>query len=103
MVKATSKEEQDLIDRVPIGELVQHYKGKIMRVLGIARHTETRELLVVYQKQYKCEEFGDYAVVVRPIKMWLENVTVNGKSMPRFSVIEEPEHHHSGSCCGHHH
>lgn len=82
-------EEQELIDQLPIGCTVEHYKGKRMQVLTIARHTEDHTLYVVYQKLYNCERFGDRAVVVRPLKMFLETVVVNGVEQPRFRVVED--------------
>lgn len=88
MIKA-SPDEQKLIDQLPTGCTVQHYKGKKMKVLAIARHTEDNTLCVVYQKLYDCEKFGNHAIVIRPLKMFLEKVTVNGKQVPRFEIIEE--------------
>lgn len=92
MLKATP-EEQELIDQIPVGCTVQHYKGHRMTVLAIARHTEDGSLYVVYQKQYKCEKFGDYAIVIRPLKMFLEQVLVDGNLVPRFKIV------HEHSCC----
>lgn len=60
-----------------------HYKGKEYEVLGVARHSETLEELVVYQLLY-----DDYSWWVRPLKMFLENVEVNGQTVPRFKFIE---------------
>lgn len=87
-MKATL-EEQALINKLPIGCTVQHYKGNKMKVLAIARHTEDGTLYVVYQKLYKCEKFGDKAIVIRPLKMFLEDVTVNGQTVPRFKILDE--------------
>jgi len=92
MLKA-SPEEHELINQLPIGSIVKHYKGKKMKVLAIARHSEDHSLYVVYQKQYKCELFGDHAIVIRPLKMFLEKVLVNGDLVPRFELINEP------ACC----
>ena len=89
-----SHEEQEMINQLPIGCTVQHYKGKKMKVLAIARHTEDHSLYVVYQKHYNCEVFGDNAIVIRPLKMFLETVFVNGEELPRFKVIEKAH-----SCC----
>lgn len=88
-------EEQELISRLPIGSIVRHYKGKKMKVLTIARHTEDHSLYVVYQKLYNCETFGNHAIVIRPLKMFLENVVFNGEIVPRFEVVQA----HSCSCC----
>ena len=59
----------------------KHYKGggKEYEVIGIARDSETLEDLVVYQALY-----GDKALWVRPLKMFLEKVEVDGKKVPRF-------------------
>lgn len=61
----------------------QHYKGKYYQVLGVARHSETLEEMVVYQLLY-----DDYSWWVRPLKMFLENVEVDGKLVPRFKFIQ---------------
>ena len=58
----------------------RHYKGNDYMVVGVARHSETEEELVVYRKLY-----GDGSLWVRPLAMFLEDVTVDGRTMPRFS------------------
>ena len=60
----------------------QHFKGNKYRVLGVAQHSETLEKLVVYQKLY-----GNRGLWVRPLKMFLEKVTVDGKRVPRFKYL----------------
>ncbi len=65
----------------------RHYKGKLYQVIGIARHSETKEELVVYRALYQSEEFGENALWVRPKKMFLEDVEVNGKKIPRFQYV----------------
>ena len=62
----------------------QHYKGDFYQVVGIARHSETQEKLVVYQALYDSKKFGANALWVRPLKMFLENVVVDNKPVPRF-------------------
>ncbi len=89
-MKGTAR-EQALMDQVPVGRVVQHYKGMQMRVLAVARHTEDQSLLVVYQKLYDCEHYGKGAIVVRPLEMFLESVLVNGDMVPRFKVVETHE------------
>lgn len=66
-----------------IGGLYEHYKGFRYRMIGVARHTETEEELAVYKALY-----GEGGLWVRPLKMFLENVVINGKSVPRFKAIE---------------
>lgn len=46
----------------------QHYKGQFYEVIGVARHSETLEELVVYRALYDSEEFGKNALWVRPLK-----------------------------------
>lgn len=65
----------------------EHYKGKQYEVIGVARHSETLEELVVYRALYDSEEFGKNALWVRPKSMFLENVVVDGKEMPRFRYL----------------
>lgn len=65
----------------------QHYKGTMVVVIGIAEHTETKEKFVVYN--HKKEETGEDYLWVRPLKMFLEDVVVDGKKMPRFTYFEE--------------
>jgi len=62
----------------------RHYKGKDYIVLGVARHSETEEELVVY-----CQDYGDRGLWVRPLAMFQEMVEVNGQSVPRFAYVGE--------------
>ncbi|MHB8120557.1 MAG: DUF1653 domain-containing protein [Desulfuromonadaceae bacterium] len=62
----------------------RHYKGNFYEVIDIARHSETEEELVVYRKLY-----GDHSLWVRPLAMFMENVPVDGRSVPRFEWIGE--------------
>lgn len=61
----------------------RHYKGNEYQVLGLARHSETLEPLVVYQALY-----GERGLWVRPAAMWVETVEVNGRRVPRFTFVE---------------
>ena len=67
----------------------KHYKGKFYEVIGVARHSETLEELVVYRALYDDEKFGKNALWVRPKKMFLEYVTVDDKKAPRFKYIKD--------------
>ena len=66
------------------GSLYEHYKGQRYKILGVARHSETLEELVVYQALY-----GNGDIWVRPLSMFLENITINSQSQPRFRLIQE--------------
>jgi hypothetical protein len=60
----------------------RHYKGNEYEVVGVARHSETGERLVVYRPLY-----GDSGLWVRPLAMFAETVTVDGESVPRFAYL----------------
>ncbi|MFG0333539.1 MAG: DUF1653 domain-containing protein [Maioricimonas sp. JB049] len=62
----------------------RHYKGKDYIVIGVARHSETEEELVVYRTDY-----GDRSLWVRPRAMFEESVEVEGRSVPRFRFVAE--------------
>ncbi|HEY0944200.1 MAG TPA: DUF1653 domain-containing protein [Opitutaceae bacterium] len=60
----------------------RHYKGREYLVLGVARHSETEEELVVYRLLY-----DDYGLWVRPRTMFLEEVEIDGRRIPRFAYV----------------
>ena len=62
----------------------RHYKGNEYEVLGIARHSETLEPMVVYKALY-----GDGELWVRPASMWNETIEKDGKTFKRFEFIEK--------------
>lgn len=68
----------------PTPGLYRHYKGNEYRVIGLARHTETEETLVVYQALY-----GAKGLWVRPAVMFIESVEIGGRRVPRFERIGE--------------
>jgi hypothetical protein len=58
----------------------RHYKGGRYEVLGVARHSETLEPVVVYRPLY-----GEGALWVRPFAMFTGTVQVDGVAQPRFA------------------
>lgn len=62
----------------------QHFKGNYYQVLHIATHSETEEIMVVYQPEY-----GDRAIWVRPLAMFDETIARDGKSFKRFAYVEQ--------------
>ncbi|MGA1835968.1 DUF1653 domain-containing protein [Herbiconiux sp. 11R-BC] len=60
----------------------RHYKGNDYEVIGVARHSETEEPLVVYRPLY-----GDGGLWVRPLAMFTETVEVSGAVVPRFARL----------------
>lgn len=64
----------------------QHYKGNKYLVMGIAKHSETLEKMVVYVTLYENEESKLW---VRPLAMFLEEVEYEGVKQPRFKFVSE--------------
>ncbi len=60
----------------------RHHKGHEYTVLGVARHSETLEELVVYRQEY-----GDHGLWVRPAAMFLSTVVIGGEEVPRFQRL----------------
>ena len=60
----------------------RHFKGNEYQVLGLARHSETEEWMVVYRPLY-----GEGGLWVRPASMWNEVVERDGIKAPRFTYI----------------
>ena len=64
----------------------RHYKGNTYQVIGIAKHSETEEDLVVYRALY-----GAFGLWVRPLDMFCEKVEIGGKIVPRFELIAQED------------
>lgn len=64
--------------------LYEHYKRNKYQVLGVGIHSETLEELVIYKALY-----GKELTWVRPLKMFLENVEIDGKTKPRFCYLDK--------------
>jgi len=62
----------------------RHFKGNEYEVIGIGKHCETLEEMVIYRALY-----GDGGYWVRPAKMWNEEVVRDGKTYTRFTYIGE--------------
>ena len=62
--------------------IYRHFKGNEYLVVGVAKHSETLEPMVVYQALY-----GEKEIWVRPASMWNETVSKDGYTGPRFTFI----------------
>ena len=66
----------------------KHYKGKYYEVLGIAKHSETLEDLVVYRTLYPNKLS---TLWVRPLAMFQGKVIVDGEEVERFTYVGDKE------------
>lgn len=64
--------------------IYRHYKGNEYRVICVAKHSETLEKMVVYQALHENQE-----IWVRPVEMFMEKITIEGREMLRFAWIRE--------------
>ena len=62
----------------------RHFKGNFYEVIGVARHSETMEEMVVYRALY-----GEHGLWVRPAAMWTETIDLDGYHGPRFQYVEQ--------------
>lgn len=69
------------MDEIKIGRY-RHFKGNEYQVLCIARHSETREPMIVYQALY-----GERGIWVRPASMWNETIERDGNTYKRFEYL----------------
>ncbi|MBR0464255.1 MAG: DUF1653 domain-containing protein [Clostridia bacterium] len=71
----------EAVKTIPLGRY-RHFKGKEYEVIGIARHSETEEAMVVYRQLY-----GEGGLWVRPASMWNETIERDGRTVKRFEKI----------------
>jgi len=71
----------------PVNEVAKgryrHYGGDLYEVIGVARHSETLEEMVIYR------DLGNNTLWVRPREMFLGTVELEGKKVKRFEFVEE--------------
>ncbi len=60
-------------------------------VISVGTHTETHEKFVIYRSLYQAETQGGANYWLRPFEMFVEDVTKDGKTFPRFQKIIDPE------------
>ncbi len=63
--------------------IYEHYKKLPYEVLGVCRHSETLEEMVVYRALY-----GEKEMWVRPLEMFLESIEIDGVKQPRFRFVK---------------
>jgi hypothetical protein len=70
------------------GQLFKHYKGQRYKFLGVVRHSETLEELVLYEALYE-NDLG--RIWVRPKAMFFEKIQINGQWVSRFEPLSSDE------------
>lgn len=74
--------------KLQLGEYYRHFKNHWYKVIDIAEHTETGEMLVIYRPQY-----GEKRTYARPINMFLEEVPLEKENPTgqkyRFMNLQE--------------
>lgn len=74
------------MEKIKLGKY-KHFKGMIVEVIGIAFHSETMEEMVVYNHLDSVKGKDSNTLWIRPKKMFLESVNVDGKETPRFELM----------------
>ena len=77
-----STEPLPALPTLPLGKY-RHYKGGEYEVIGVARHSETLEPMVVYRPLY-----NDTGWWLRPFAMFLEEIEIDGRRQPRFAPFD---------------
>ena len=76
---------EEAIQTIPLGKY-RDFNGNEYEVIGIARHSETEEAMVVYTALY-----GEHGIWVRPASMWNETVERGGQTYKRFYRLDRIE------------
>lgn len=75
------------MEHIKPGQLYKHYKGDTYKIITLAKHSETQEWLVVYERQTDIVHTGE-RIWARPLSMFLENIETDSYKGPRFEYIE---------------
>ncbi len=78
------KENIEITGSAPPKGLYEHYKGARYQVIDLVHHSETDEPMVLYRALY-----GEHGLWVRPLDLFLEPVTIDGHTRPRFLRIAD--------------
>lgn len=70
--------------QVQVGARYRHYKNRSYIVIGLALREADCEPCVIYQADY-----DPHLTWIRPVAHWAESVSVDGKTMPRFALMDD--------------
>ncbi|OGI76368.1 hypothetical protein A3C57_01150 [Candidatus Nomurabacteria bacterium RIFCSPHIGHO2_02_FULL_33_12] len=68
------------------GQIYKHFKGDTYKILSLAKHTETEEWMIIYERQTDIVHTG-WRVWARPENMFFEYIEKDGYNGPRFEYI----------------
>ena len=71
------------MDNIRLGRY-RHFKGMEYELIGTAKHSETLDEYVIYRALY-----GEGETWIRPLSMFFEKVTKDGKVFDRFTYVGE--------------
>ncbi len=74
------------MENIKPGQIYKHYKGDTYKIITLAKHSETREWMVVYERQTDIVHDG-WKINARPLDMFMEFVEKDGHKVPRFEYI----------------
>jgi len=74
-------------DSIKYGKYQHYTNKKFYELMGVARHSETLEEMIIYKALSHSEDSGDNQIWVRPRKMFFEEVAHDNKSVPRFKWV----------------
>jgi len=66
----------------------KHFKGGEYQVIGTAKHSESLAIMVIYKPLYTLDE-GESDTWVRPIEMFFDSKQIDGKTVARFTFMDE--------------
>lgn len=72
------------MEEIKVGGTYRRYKNNLYKVIGMAKHSETLEDLVVYEALYDNELSKLW---IRPRDMFLGEVEIAGRKVPRFELV----------------
>ncbi|OGI72030.1 hypothetical protein A3J61_01475 [Candidatus Nomurabacteria bacterium RIFCSPHIGHO2_02_FULL_38_15] len=73
---------------IEAGQIYKHYKGDAYKIITLAKHSETEEWMIVYERLTDTVHSG-YKIWARPQAMFFDHVEKDGYSGPRFEYVSE--------------
>lgn len=67
----------------------KHFKGHLYDIIGVAKYSEDEKQEFVVYNHTPLDKNGRIQLWIRPKKMFLEEVEINGEKVPRFKFISQ--------------